>query len=58
MNVNILLGLLASIGVGLLVVGNIIDDVFDWVIIDTYCGVVLSLLAYRLISLRKTKTDN
>lgn len=52
MNVNIILGVLAVIGVSLLVFGNIVMDLFDWMIIDIYLGIVLSLMAFRFFTLK------
>ena len=50
-NVNVILGILALIGVGMVIVGNVLDDEIDWIIFDTYFGIVFSLLAYRLLKL-------
>ena len=52
-NVNVILGILALIGVSVVIIGNILEDDFDWIIIDIYSVIVFSLLGYRLFSLRK-----
>ena len=33
-NVNVILGILALIGVSVVIIGNILEDDFDWIIID------------------------
>lgn len=55
MNTNMLFGILALSGVALVIIGNILNDVFDWIIIDAYFGIVFAILAYRLFSIRKVK---
>ena len=57
--VNVILGILALIGVGIVIVGNILNDEFAWIIFDIYFGIVFWLLACRLLfNLRNSNTLN
>ncbi len=52
-NINIILAILAFVGIALHVIGNILNDESYWILTDIYAGVVFALLAYRLLVLRK-----
>jgi len=55
MNVNLILGIIAAIGVGTIVIGTVFDDILLWYTIDIYHGILFAIISFRLISLRNTK---
>ncbi len=54
--INVILIILAMIGVGFHIVGNVLDDKSYWIISDVYSSVVFLLVAYRLYRLRSGTT--
>jgi len=55
-NLNLILAILAFVGVSAHVIGNILDEKSYWIVSDVYSGIVFSILGYRLFRLRKIKT--
>ena len=54
-NVNVILGIMACIGIALIIFGSIVMDLFDWLIIDIYIIIVFAFIAIRFFTLKNNK---
>ena len=55
-NLNLILAILAFVGVAVMVVGLILNDESYWLAADAYFGIIFAILGIRLLQLRKSKT--
>ena len=55
-NLNLILAILAFVGIAVMVVGLILNDESYWLAADAYFGIIFAILGIRLLQLRKSKT--
>lgn len=54
-SLNLILGIISAIAVGVIVIGVILMDTTVWYMIDIFHGVLLTIVSVTLIRMRNTK---